>query len=492
MPLTRVTVCRLATHDDGQECAVGGHSYAVVVTFSGTRPILDALFTLACVSAAASVWFTAQAFDQPWRVGVLVASLLAAIGAWVWRRRTADPRVAVLVFAVAVVVATALTDGPTLLPLVFVAFLIALVDVGVAAALTYATSLLCLLVAIMAVGYHQPWESVAAQTLGLILVFAFGLLYAALVRAAEQARREREAALTQRAAAITQLQAANAQLKQAARVEHDLVLAQERARSARELHDGLGHRLSVMTMSLDFADRMRERAPTRAWEEVRAARDVAGEAMREMRLWVRALHPPDVGDLTDVVAFDALAESFRGTGIDVRVEITGHQRPLPQEVSLLCHRSVQEGLTNVLKHAQATEVVVALEFRPDRLRLELRDNGVGVVDVVEGFGLRSLRERATDIGGTVHLASAGHGSQRWTTLSVDLPLPATSPGSADDHSGRGGTRSNTDGADAGASTDPPAADDVGTTQPSGVRRRRGRAARADRAGRVGRADQVRT
>lgn len=481
-------MCRLATHDDGQECAVSGHSYAVVVTFSGTRPILDALFTLACVSAAASVWFTAQAFDQPWRVGVLVASLLAAIGAWVWRRRTADPRVAVLVFAVAVVVATALTDGPTLLPLVFVAFLIALVDVGVAAALTYATSLLCLLVAIMAVGYHQPWESVAAQTLGLILVFAFGLLYAALVRAAEQARREREAALTQRAAAITQLQAANAQLKQAARVEHDLVLAQERARSARELHDGLGHRLTVMTMSLDFADRMRERAPSRAWEEVRAARDVAGEAMREMRLWVRALHPPDIGDLTDVAAFDALAESFRGTGIDVRVEMTGSQRPLPQEVSLLCHRCVQEGLTNVLKHAQATEVVVALEFCPDRLRLELRDNGVGVDDVVEGFGLRSLRERATDIGGMVHLSSAVYGPQRWTTLAVDLPLPASSgPGSADDQAGSGGTGSTTDWTDAGAPTDPPAADEVGTTHPSDVRRRRGRA----RVGRARRADQVR-
>lgn len=383
--------------------------------------VLDTLFGLSCVIGLYDAQWMATGFGAPLRGWLIFVALAVAIGAWVWRRR-ARGRAPVILLLGAVLLGILLSDGPLLLPLVLVAILVAVLDLGLLAGAAFITVTILGLAAVMLLAHDVPAISIVAQCLGLVLMFGFGIAYASLVREVEAARAAHEAATARLDETNARLHAANDRLRAAAATERDLVLAQERARSARELHDGLGHRLTVVTMSLDFAERMRERDPGRAWAEVRAARETTAEAMREMRLWVRALHPVDVGDLTDVAAFDAIAESFRGTGLDVRVEVSGAPRELPAPVSLLCHRAVQEGLTNALRHAAASRVVIAVDLAPDELRLTLSDNGIGgpAGGLAEGFGLRSLRERAEALDGGASVETA---EGRGTALSIRVPLP---------------------------------------------------------------------
>ncbi|MEI2776220.1 MAG: histidine kinase [Tetrasphaera sp.] len=84
--------------------------------------------------------------------------------------------------------------------------------------------------------------------------------------------------------------------------ERDLVLAQERTRAARELHDGLGHRLTLVAMSFEYAQRMRHRDPEPAWAEIENAAKTNQEALDHMRLWVRAAPPESLPDPVNLFA----------------------------------------------------------------------------------------------------------------------------------------------------------------------------------------------
>jgi signal transduction histidine kinase len=157
-------------------------------------------------------------------------------------------------------------------------------------------------------------------------------------------------------------------------------------------------------MGLDFADRMRTRDPHAAWEEVGRARDLSAVALDRMRVWVRALDPVPVGSLTGTAALEAVADAFRGTGLEVSVTTLGAEQPLDRERALFCLRVVQEGLTNALRHGGARRVDLVVDHA-DGLTLTLTDDGsapeTGDAEVATGYGLRSLTQRATRLGGDI-------------------------------------------------------------------------------------------
>lgn len=180
-------------------------------------------------------------------------------------------------------------------------------------------------------------------------------------------------------------------------------------------------------MSLQFARRTRDRDAERAWAEVEVAASTNQEALSAMRLWVRALNPPPPRvDVGGAEAFDGIVEGFRGTGLEVSLEHHGDTDPLPDHVSLFATRLIQESLTNVLRHSSADAATIVVTQSPHQVRLAVRDNGVGAQATPEGFGLRALRERAEDLGGTV-VAAPTH-SRGWEIAAV-VPLRyAASPG----------------------------------------------------------------
>jgi signal transduction histidine kinase len=256
----------------------------------------------------------------------------------------------------------------------------------------------------------------AMATAAIAVPFALFMIgiSAAIVEAT--GRREQAQAL------LAELEATNADLiAQATRIR-ELSVSEERARMAREIHDSVGHHLTVINLQLQNARRFRERQPAGAWEEVEGAREMALQALSEVRRAVRALKPLDVEGATGAHALAALARNFDGTGIDVSFEAHKEERELSEEANLVLYRAMQEGLTNAARHARARRVRAKLTFSQDAVRLAVTDDGRGPGDAdatIEGFGLSALRERVEALGGT---AAWGGRPEGGFVLEVELPV----------------------------------------------------------------------
>lgn len=395
---------------------VSGDTDGVDTRFeTGDHPPLPKAFAIATVPALAFAAFVPiRAYpDRPPEVAIgTVLLIISAVLAWRLVRHP-GARTAYGLFVTSAILMFLPTwgTGGVLLAL------IATAATGMLAGFRPAV-LLALLLAVVSVVtsiaiYGTPIEGAFFEGLGLLLLMGTIGAFGATARAAEQAR-----ALSARQGA--ELAVTNAKLRASMANERELVLAQERARSARDLHDGLGHRLTLISMSLEFARRTKDTDPDRAWAEVEVADATNQDALDVMRRWVRALNPPrPLAGHGGAEAFDVIADAFRGTGFDVSVEHRGDTAPLPDEVSLYTTRFVQEGLTNVLRHSDAQTVRIDIVQSPAQVRIAVRDDGDPGASVPEGFGLRSLRERAEELGGSLLFGPVtGSG---WETAVV-LPL----------------------------------------------------------------------
>ena len=209
----------------------------------------------------------------------------------------------------------------------------------------------------------------------------------------------------------------------------DLLLSQERSRAARELHDSLGNRLTAVAMSIDYARNVADHDTERARDELAVARRDVGDALGDLRIWVRAMNPANRASEFGLSGLHDVAASFRGTGLSVEVDVPAQHPPLGQRLELFVVRFVQEGLTNALRHGRAEQVWVEVKLREGELLLQLRDDGAGAIGVpFEGFGLRALREQTAELGGRFEASNAPEGGFR---IRAALPLPMlaqTAPG----------------------------------------------------------------
>jgi signal transduction histidine kinase len=197
-----------------------------------------------------------------------------------------------------------------------------------------------------------------------------------------------------------------------------LATAQERNRVARDIHDGLGHSLTVVQMQVKAARAVLPTDPGKADDVLAKAQDQAETALADVRRSVRALREPRVVPPLPE-ALKALAEETSTTGVPATLTVSGVERPLPEETGEALYRAAQEGLTNVRKHARASRVDLVLEYADTVVRVEVRDDGAGTGDApATGFGLLGLRERAAHLGGKLVFASApGQGC----ALSMEVP-----------------------------------------------------------------------
>ena len=207
----------------------------------------------------------------------------------------------------------------------------------------------------------------------------------------------------------------------AAKVEDQATL-QERNRIAREIHDSLGHSLTAQTILLENALLFLPPNANRARDYLVHAKDSAYQALREVSKSVSALRKDPLRDPPLPTAIPALAADIcipAHIKIECEIELS---EPLPDEVNLALFRIVQEALTNTVKHSQSTQVSVKLSAKRDRLHLQVLDNGQGFDPSknTTGFGMRGMRERASDLGGSCQIWSApGKGCR----VSIILPLP---------------------------------------------------------------------
>ncbi len=225
---------------------------------------------------------------------------------------------------------------------------------------------------------------------------------------------------------LAELQEAHARLQAFASQAEALAVVEERNRLAREMHDTLGHRLTVAAVQLQAIERLIPTDPDRARQMTATVREEVRAALAELRQTVAALRAPLEADLSLDQALRRLAADFEAaTGIRVAVRLPVPLPEIPPAHRSTLYRGAQEGLTNVQKHAQAGHVWLSLETGDDALTLRVADDGRGPADGapedMEGlhFGLRGLQERADYLGGTVTLTRrAGGGAE----LIISLPF----------------------------------------------------------------------
>jgi signal transduction histidine kinase len=258
-------------------------------------------------------------------------------------------------------------------------------------------------------------------TEGLIALFLYGVFYAFLgafagtLARADAARRDSQALLAE-------LQQAHDQLQEYALRVEELAVVEERNRLAREMHDTLGHRLTVASVQLEAAERLCPTDAERAAGMVGTVREQIREALAELRSTVAALRAPIEADLHLRSALRRLIEHFeKATGLTVNRVLPEEMPPLPDAYRLALFRAAQEALSNIQKHAGASQVWLVLTAADEAVSLLVSDDGKGLAPRTDhdGFGLQGLNERAAQLGGELHVEPRPGGG---TQLSFRLPL----------------------------------------------------------------------
>jgi signal transduction histidine kinase len=259
------------------------------------------------------------------------------------------------------------------------------------------------------------------------LLVAYGLAEAFRIQHGQREAMERARAEEERAAAEQERAAAEQQRRQA---------SEERLRIARELHDVLGHHLSLINVQAGVGLHLMDERPDQARAALAAIKQASAEALREVRGVLAALRPqgeapprtpaPGLSDVGDLVA-DA--------GLPVTLKVDGAERTLPPEVDRAAYRIAQEALTNVRRHAGAgVRATLTLEYGADRLGVRVVDDGPaagsdgadsGAPAIVAGGGIAGMRERAAALGGTLRAGPRAKGG-----FEVVAELPVAPDGAA--------------------------------------------------------------
>src|SRR5262249_32785831 len=203
---------------------------------------------------------------------------------------------------------------------------------------------------------------------------------------------------------------ANQLLRDHATQVEELATTKERNRLAREIHDSVGHYLTVVNVQIGAARTVLDQDRTRALEHLSKAQSLTQEGLAEVRHSVAALRASPTESRPLPEALTLLVDQWRAAGLNANVHVSGAVRPLTPRANLTLYRAGQEALTNVAKHANATTVDVRLNYGDDRIRLTIKDNGVGANNSEGGFGLFGIRERVQLLNGTVRVSTdAGKG-----------------------------------------------------------------------------------
>jgi signal transduction histidine kinase len=178
----------------------------------------------------------------------------------------------------------------------------------------------------------------------------------------------------------------------------ELSIVKERQRIARELHDALGHDLTTLIYRLEVVQRMDRSQEEDREALITAIKEDSRSALRRVREVVETLREerPDDGLEALKMLTDRFADQMQ---LPVSFCVTGLAKPLSQALESTLYRLIQEGLTNVMRHANAHQVEILLNFKTDGLEVFFRDDGSGEKDFKPGFGLKGMRERVEALSG---------------------------------------------------------------------------------------------
>ncbi|MFD7964193.1 sensor histidine kinase [Streptomyces zaomyceticus] len=272
-------------------------------------------------------------------------------------------------------------------------------------AVTSVAVLAALPLAALASGLHDTGEAFAQargalQIAWLIAAGAAGEALRQAERRADEAERTREETARRRA-------------------------DEERLHIARELHDSLTHQISVIKVQSEVAVHVARKRGEQVPEALLAIREAGREAARELRATLEALRDDDTTPPPGLGHVPELVERAGRSGLAATLTIEGQRHDVPAAVGRTVYRIVQESLTNIARHADATRASVRIAYGPDVVALQVDDDGRATPDTAPspGIGLLGMRERVTALGGRFRAAPRGEGG---FTVRAELPVERAS------------------------------------------------------------------
>ncbi|HEV2237357.1 MAG TPA: sensor histidine kinase [Ktedonobacterales bacterium] len=270
-----------------------------------------------------------------------------------------------------------------------------------------------------------PTVSYFGEIISIVPVYLFVTIFSFVMRRQQLLRQRAEGLADEVSRAKAELEQANAQLRRFSSEVEELTTTRERNRMAREIHDTLGHYLTILAVQLETATKLEERDDPRLRAELLEARRIATDCLTEVRRSVAALRPAGLATSTFHEALRRLVTEAEtaAPGLCVTLDEEGDAQSIAPEVKVTLYRCVQEALTNVRKHARASKVLVRLRVEPTVVELTALDNGERVVGAAPtpGYGLVGMTERVALLGGTI---AAGPEPERGWRVEVRVPLSA--------------------------------------------------------------------
>lgn len=213
---------------------------------------------------------------------------------------------------------------------------------------------------------------------------------------------------------------AHQKLREYAMLAEDRATVHERNRIAREIHDSLGHTLTAQSIQLDNAIAFWQSEPDKAYNFLVESKDLVATALKEIRHSVSTLRSDPLAKKNLKGAIALLFQEFSSRTKIIPDYTFALNHTLTEEIKLTIYRIIQEALTNIVKHSEATTVKVELQTFPDHLYLSIEDNGQGFNPQLNttGFGLQGMRERVMALKGKMEVYS---GLQRSCTIAIKIP-----------------------------------------------------------------------
>ena len=224
-----------------------------------------------------------------------------------------------------------------------------------------------------------------------------------------------------------QLRRANIKLKQYSETIRHMTETEERNRLAREIHDTLGHTLTGIVVSADAGKILMDAAPEEARKRFDVIADTARQGLEDVRRSIRALRPDALERNGLWKALEMMVSDFHNsTGAVIVYEQNAGALSLASDEEDTVYRIVQEGLTNAIRHGKATKITLDIEKQKEELRIRITDNGTGIREQKEGFGLNHMRERLEMLKGGLIFGNRDDGTCG-ACLEAVIPVRDTKP-----------------------------------------------------------------
>lgn len=186
----------------------------------------------------------------------------------------------------------------------------------------------------------------------------------------------------------------------------ELTLIRERNRISGEIHDTVGHKMTALLVQLQVAKELQNSQPEKSRETILLCEELARNTLQEIRLSVRTLRE-DRQPQSFLSTVRKILEDYKMmTGLTSTLSVKGEATSIPASIQLDLTRIIQESITNSVRHGQANECSVILVITDSNIDIFIKDNGTGATTVSPGFGLKNMRERVHEHGGSIMFESA--------------------------------------------------------------------------------------